>query len=1206
MEGSNDFGFDNKEAKEMFTIGTPYLDHAGVSQFTMRFGDTAAIVKKVQSDVARGIQADAVDQAKRIRFFGRNQKEFEPLASFWSFVTATLEDTFLRVLIVCAAFQITVGASPLSENPKKDWIDGLAIVFALVVVVLTGSITNYNKEKKFKQMSEEDQKRGTVLVKRRGELIQISDWDLLVGDIVKIDTGMIVSADGMLVTGSEISVDESSLTGESTLIKKDVMENLYNNKTKKVSHLLWSGTLVKTGSGWMVVLAVGKHSFSGRIKLTVKQAQTDDKTPLEIKLEDIAEDIGKFGLIAALLTFFALVLKLVYSKWVQFEYHSNEINKLNSTLYNSTSGLNYTALNSTECDHLVEPASIWTGLYKEVFTIVVLCITIIVVAIPEGLPLAVTLALSFSVKKMMDDNNLVRKMHACETMGGANFICTDKTGTLTRNAMHVVSVFNNKNEVNVNEVDQKHPMNYYLKFTQNYYAKLRESLRYNMDIETNEQGEILVQSSNRTDFSFYDMLRGFGEDFRKNNGNEYYTIEAKINFSSVRKKMSTIVKNQSTGNYKIFMKGGADYVLPCCTCYLDPTNGNILKLTLKDLYNLDCVVKEYGNRLLRCLAVAYKYISEKEAQGCKEKVKESNESYQIEETGFVLVGIFAIADTLRPGVEESVKICNNAGITVVMITGDNIETAVSIARSANIIKPSEEYQALSGSEFYNRIGGVFCFNCSMDVAMCTCPRSVAQAKSLFGDDLDEEFLTSKLCDQKIRNMNEFKKITKSLKVIARATPMDKYALIVGLKELDHVVAVTGDGTNDAPALAKADVGFAMGQIGTDAAREAAAIIILDDNFNSIVHAVKWGRNIYDNIRKFIQFQLSVNLSAVILVFVSSCVGSESPITAIQMLWLNLIMDSLGSLCLATESPSEDLLQRKPHSKREYIISTRMWKHILFQSFFQFMLVFLLYLYAPYFILETDPHRIYITKQFENCFGPIKGVITTDSDNETLYYIMNGRKASWNPLHHIIRGLDPEFCMFYDTTKFEPKQIKNAYQAFKWFTSEYGNTVHMTIIFNAFVIFALFNQLNSRILDDDINIFTRIQTNWMFISIFIGEWLCQYAIVEYGGLLFKCSVGGLTIRQWMVCIGMGSVSLLISLFVKVVNVEGMFEFNYKRYFKRLLNKVSQAGGKGNVLEQQLVQLNSESSKDEIDRAEEQIESKSNNNLNLSNTNLIVKT
>jgi magnesium-transporting ATPase (P-type) len=181
---------------------------------------------------------------------------------------------------------------------------------------------------------------------------------------------------------------------------------------------------------------------------------------------------------------------------------------------------------------------------------------------------------------MMDDNNLVRKMHACETMGGANYICTDKTGTLTRNAMHVVSVFNNKNEVNVNDVDQKHPMNYYLKFTQNYYAKLRECLRYNMDIETNEEGEIMTQSSNRTDFAFYDMLRGFGEDFRKNNGNEYYTIEAKIGFSSIRKKMSTIVKNQSTGNFKIFMKGGADYVLPCCTCYLDPTNGNILKLTL--------------------------------------------------------------------------------------------------------------------------------------------------------------------------------------------------------------------------------------------------------------------------------------------------------------------------------------------------------------------------------------------------------------------------------------------------------------------------------------------------------------------------------------------------------------------------------------------------------------------------------------------------
>ena len=316
------------------------------------------------------------------------------------------------------------------------------------------------------------------------------------------------------------------------------------------------------------------------------------------------------------------------------------------------------------------------------------------------------------------------------------------------------------------------------------------------------------------------------------------------------------------------------------------------------------------------------------------------------------------------------------------------------------------------------------------------------------------------------------------------------------------------------------------------------------------------------------------------------------------------MDSLGSLCLATESPSDALLNRKPHSKREYIISTRMWKHIAFQSLFQFMLVFLLYLYAPSFIYETDPHRIYITQQLESCFGDFEGFHTETYNNNTFYYILNGRKASWNPLHHRIKGLTAEQCMFYDTSKFDPKQVRNAYQAFKWYTSEYGNTVHMTIIFNAFVIFALFNQLNSRILDDDVNILNRIETNFWFISIFIVEWVCQYSIVEYGGLIFKCSVGGLTTGQWLICIILGAVSLFIAFFVKVVNVEYLFELNYKRLFKRWVNRVTQSNSKG--LEQQLVHLNSESSKDEIDRAEEQLESKSNNNLNLSNTNLIVKT
>jgi Ca2+ transporting ATPase len=247
------------------------------------------------------------------------------------------------------------------------------------------------------------------------------------------------------------------------------------------------------------------------------------------------------------------------------------------------------------------------------------------------------------------------------------------------------------------------------------------------------------------------------------------------------------------------------------------------------------------------------------------------------------------------------------------------------------------------------------------------------------------------------------------------------------------------------------------------------------------------------------------------------VGSESPISAIQMLWINLIMDSLGSLSLATEEPTDELLNRKPYSKREYIISSIMWKHLLFQSLCQFLLVFLLYLYAPYFITENDPTRVGLAQQLENCFGDFPGEKISYKNNHTTYYILDGKKSSWGALQLIIKGLDSSYCMFYDTTRFEPQQIKSLNDAYRWINTEYGNTVHMTIIFNAFVLYALFNQINSRILDDSFNIFKRIHKNLLFLIIIIAEFAIQYIMVQHGGLIFKCTVGGLTTSQWLICI-----------------------------------------------------------------------------------------
>jgi len=1100
------------------------------------------LAKKLNSDLKNGISSNEDSNRLRREYYDDNVRYREPMPSFWHYVAEAFEDEMLRILVVCAIFEITIGLSPLTENPGKDAFDGIGIVFAILVIVITTSVTNYNKEKKFKQLSDENFKKFQVVVTRDGSKYNIADEDILVGDKCKIDLGMIIPADGILISSSNLRVDESSLTGESDLMRKETLENCIKNKDKYndkklPSPIVFSGTIVKEGSGWMMVLAVGKNSAAGKIREHVMQNKNDEEsnqTPLEIKLGDIAEDIGTFGLWSAILTFIALLFKLFYSKYVQMEYRNEQMeNFIQDKFVNGTYDNTTSEKIKNETYYLIENNSVWSDIWKDIFQSVVLCITIIVVAIPEGLPLAVTLSLSFSVKKMMDDNNLVRHMPACETMGGANFICTDKTGTLTRNKMHVVTIFNNSTEVDVNSIDSEHKEHYSHKFTDAYYKLFKDALVNNIDVELDNNGNIIMESSSKTDFAFYDLLRGFSENLFR----VYERID-RLGFHSDRKKMSTIVKRDD-GKYYIYMKGAPEVILNSCNNYLKPTGDSVAQITNAELKKFDEMTKKFSSLTLRNLAIAMKEVSFEEVKAYKEsKANTSHLNYEIEKENFTLIAIAAINDALRPGVPKSVALCHAAYVRVIMITGDDVRIAEAIARNAGIIDSRENYLSLTGNEFFTRIGGIACKTCTMDTSKCVCPKTIGQARLKYGDDKDDEFLESKLKKEKVHNMVEFQRIIPNLRVIARARAIDKYALVLGLRELDNVVAVTGDGTNDASALSKADVGFAMGKTGTDVARDAADIIILDDNFNSIVHAIKWGRNIFDNIRKFIQFQLSVNFSAVLLVFVSSCIGSESPITAIQMLWINLIMDSLGSLALSTEDPSEELLYRKPHSKREYIISPIMWKHVIAQSLVQFSLVLFLYLYAPQFIEEDHPNRQKMIQQLENCFGDFVAETTEFKNHMIKYYIMDGKKSSWDPLKHIRRNLSPKACLFFDEKRFEPKQITNLYEAFKWYISEYGNTCHMTIIFNTFVLYSLFNQINSRVINDNFNILYRILDNWMFLTVTGVELLIQICIVQYGGLVFKCSLDGLTFSQWMWCLGMASITFGVSILMKCVRLENL--------------------------------------------------------------------
>ena len=1145
---NNGFNIDKAEIDNIFKTYQQRKTNEEIEYLNSTHKGLEGLAKKLKTDLNNGISNSTLELRRQA--FDNNLRYREPMPSFWFFVKDAFGDEILQILCLCAVIEISIGLSPFTENPGYDAFDGIGIVFAIMVIVITTAVTNFNKEKKFKQLSDENFKKFQVVCTREGSNINISDEELLVGDKCKVDMGMIIPADGIIISSTNLKIDEASLTGESNLMRKESIENclkIKNDNGKYPSPMVFSGTTVKEGEGWMLVLATGPNSAAGKIREHVMQNKEDEEsnqTPLEIKLADIAEDIGKFGLWSAIITFAALLIKLFYSKYTQM-FHKNEALEafIEKHFHNGTYDKTTAEKIKNQTYYLIDNYSIWSGIYKDIFQCVILCITIIVVAIPEGLPLAVTLSLSFSVKKMMDDNNLVRHMPACETMGGANYICTDKTGTLTRNKMHVVSFYNNANKVNVNDIDHEHTQNYTKKFPEKYYKQLRDALINNVDIELDGDGNIIIASSSKTDFAFYDLLRGFNEDLK----NKYQQLD-RLKFHSDRKRMSTIVKRDD-GKYFIYMKGAPEVVINSCTSYLKSTGEGIVEFSKDQGHKqqLDNVTKEYSGLTLRNLAIAYKEISLEEFNNFMQtKMNTDHLNYEVEQTGFTLIGIAAINDALRPGVPLSVDLCRQACVKVIMITGDDQTIAEAIARNAGIIKQNEAYTSITGKQFIEEIGGIVCKICTMDTEKCVCPKTIGQAKIKYGD-LDDEILQKKLKKEKVHDMEKFKEIAKNLRVIARARAIDKYALVLGLRELDNVVAVTGDGTNDASALSKADVGFAMGKTGTDVARDAADIIILDDNFNSIVHAIKWGRNIFDNIRKFLQFQLSVNFSAVLLVFVCSCIGSESPITAIQMLWINLIMDSLGSLALSTEDPSDELLYRKPHSKREYIINNIMWKMIIVQSLVQFSLVLYMYLYGSNFIEEDNPERLNMIRQLENCFGDFPAEVSEFKNHKVYYYIMDGKKSSWDPMKHLRRNLDPKVCFFFDRTQFEEDQINNLYEAYKWYTSTYGNTVHMTMIFNTFVFYSLFNQINSRVVNNNLNIFHRILDNWMFLAVTGTEMLIQFLLVQFGGLVFKCNKEGLTLSQWEWCLGLAAITFVVKFCMKFIRLEALCEFDWGKIF-----------------------------------------------------------
>uniref|UniRef100_A0A673JIX1 Calcium-transporting ATPase n=1 Tax=Sinocyclocheilus rhinocerous TaxID=307959 RepID=A0A673JIX1_9TELE len=867
--------------------------------------------------------------------FGQNFIPPKKPKTFLQLVWEALQDVTLIILEVAAI--VSLGLSfykpPDSENrncgnaaggvedegeAEAGWIEGAAILLSVVCVVLVTAFNDWSKEKQFRGLQSRIEQEQKFMMVRGGQVIPIPVAEIVVGDIAQIKYGDLLPADGILIQGNDLKIDESSLTGESDHVKKSMEKDA----------VLLSGTHVMEGSGKMVVTAVGVNSQTGIIftllgageddedeeekekkkeKERKKEKKTQDgaamemqplnsdegaegeekrkanlskkeKSVLQGKLTKLAVQIGKAGLVMSAITVIILVVLFVVDTfWIQ--------------------GIPW----EKEC----------TPIYIQFFVkFFIIGVTVLVVAVPEGLPLAVTISLAYSVKKMMKDNNLVRHLDACETMGNATAICSDKTGTLTMNRMTVVQVFiADKHYKKVPEPDVIPASTMDL-----LILGISVNCAYTTKIMSPEkEGGLNRQVGNKTECA----LLGFALDLKK----DYQAIRNEIpeeklykvyTFNSIRKSMSTVLKN-ADGSYRMFSKGASEILLRKCYKILTAT-GEAKLFRPRDRDDMvKRVIEPMASEGLRTICLAYRDFPASEGEPDWD-----NESDIL--TRLTCVCVVGIEDPVRPEVPDAIRKCQRAGITVRMVTGDNLNTARAISTKCGILQPGDDFLCLEGKEFNRRI------------------------RNEKGE-IEQERID---------------KIWPKLRVLARSSPTDKHTLVKGIidstvVERRQVVAVTGDGTNDGPALKKADVGFAMGIAGTDVAKEASDIILTDDNFSSIVKAVMWGRNVYDSISKFLQFQLTVNVVAVIVAFTGACITQDSPLKAVQMLWVNLIMDTFASLALATEPPTESLLLRKPYGRNKPLISRTMMKNILGHAVYQLTIIFTL-LFAGEKMFDIDNGR----------------------------------------------------------------------------------------------------------------------------------------------------------------------------------------------------------------------------------------------------------
>lgn len=840
----------------------------------------------IQKEKYRGLNDIEIVESRRIN--GENiltPPEREPL---WKLFLKKFEDPIIRILLI-AAF-ISLGISFI----HNDFIETIGIFAAIILATGVGFWFETDANRKFDILNQvnDDTK---IKVIRNGSFTEISKREIVKGDIIILDTGDEIPADSELLESISLTVNESTLTGELS-IEKSINPEEFDKDATYPTNCIYRGTTIIEGHCIARVFAVGDKTEFGKVaeKSTVSSGE---ETPLNKQLEGLAKMIGVLGFFLAILTFFSLFLKDIFSGevvygndqylflgivilglitasvriWMPVFYDGLNMLGVKREMPHKISGISWIIwiLSGITTSALLFGIGYLTGITDlnslisidvatKILQYFMVAVTLIVVAVPEGLPMSVTLSLALSMRRMLQSNNLVRKMHACETMGAATVICTDKTGTLTQNQMRVsdtvLSGIKDKLEENTES------------------SLIVENISINSTAFLDTSDPLSIKAlGNPTESALLLWLHSQGINYINERQNSI--IVDQLTFSTERKFMATIVDSARLQRRILYVKGAPEIIAGKSVSVPD------------DIQEL---LSGFQNQAKRTLAFAYKFLD----------VQDKYSFEELTNDGLVFQGIAAISDPVRADVPDAVAKCLNAGIDVKIVTGDTPGTAKEIGRQIGIIKSVEdEKYVITGVDF--------------------------EALS------DEQALDMVL----------------ALKIMCRARPSDKQRLVQLLQRKGAVVAVTGDGTNDAPALNFAHVGLSMGT-GTSVAKEASDITLLDDSFNSIATAVMWGRSLYRNIQRFLLFQLTINVSALIIVLLGSIFGSELPLTVTQMLWVNLIMDTFAAGALASLPPSEDVMNDKPRRNEDFIITAPMRNIILFTGIaFVIILLGLLYYFT---------------------------------------------------------------------------------------------------------------------------------------------------------------------------------------------------------------------------------------------------------------------